>query len=244
LHPAITDVPIGAWTITELFDVASVASGGDKGLDVAADISLAAGIVAAGGAVVTGLADWSDTDGSRRRMGLAHGLLNLLGLGLNITSLLLRLGSAKGKPGRGTARSLSAVGYMVTSASAFVAGDLVFNLGQAVSRNSFVEGPKKFTDVADAKELEEDKMTRVQSGKYDIVLVKHDDGIHAFGGTCSHAGCGLWKGTLEGHTVTCQCHGSQFDIRDGRVVHGPATDPLPCYEVKEQIGRVMVKIEE
>src|SRR5687768_13771079 len=101
LHPVITDVPIGAWTITELFDVASVASGGDKGLDTAADISLAAGIVAAGGAAVTGLVDWSDTYGARRRMGLAHGLLNVIGVGFNAASLLLRLGSAGGKRGRG-----------------------------------------------------------------------------------------------------------------------------------------------
>jgi nitrite reductase/ring-hydroxylating ferredoxin subunit/uncharacterized membrane protein len=244
LHPVITDVPVGAWTMTQLLDLISAASGDDEGLDRAADITLGAGLIAAGGAAVTGLVDWSDTYGSRRRMGLAHGLLNVAGLGFNVASLILRMGSAGGKKGRGTARTLSALGYLITSTSAYVAGELVFNLGRGVSRNAFVEGPKKFRDVADAHDLEDGKMTHVQVSNYDVVLVKHDDGIHAFSGTCSHEGCGLWKGELKGHTLTCQCHGSQFDIRDGRVVHGPATDPLPCYEVKEQIGRVMVKIEE
>jgi nitrite reductase/ring-hydroxylating ferredoxin subunit/uncharacterized membrane protein len=244
LHPVITDVPVGAWTITQLLDLVSAASGDDKGLDRAADISLGAGLLAAGGAAITGLADWTDTYGPRRRMGLAHGLLNVVGVSFNTVSLLLRLGSAGGKRGRGAARALSAAGYLVTAASAYVAGELVFNLGRGVSRNAFVEGPKKYKDVADAKELEDGKMTHVVVNKNDIVLVKHDDGVHAFGGTCSHEGCGLWKGELEGHTITCQCHGSQFDIRDGRVIHGPATDPLPSYEVKQEIGRVLVKIEE
>src|SRR5690348_14893413 len=70
LHPVITDVPVGAWTISELLDLVSAASGDPPGLDTAADITLAAGIVAALGAAVTGITDWSDADGSQRRMGL------------------------------------------------------------------------------------------------------------------------------------------------------------------------------
>jgi nitrite reductase/ring-hydroxylating ferredoxin subunit/uncharacterized membrane protein len=244
LHPVITDVPIGAWTMAQLLDVLSVARGDDEGLDRASDIALGAGLVAAGGAAVTGWVDWSESGGPRRRMGLAHAFMNVIALVLNVASLFLRLGSAGGKSGRRTARSLSAAGYLTSAAAAFVAGELVYNLGQAVSRNSFVEGPDRFKDVADENELEDGVMTHVEVDEYHVVLVKHDDGLHAFGGICSHYGCGLWEGKLEDHTVTCQCHGSQFDIRDGRVIHGPATDPVPCYEVKTQIGRVMVKIED
>src|SRR5437870_1765928 len=45
VHPMITDVPVGAWTITELLDFLSAASGDPPGLDAASDITLAAGIV-------------------------------------------------------------------------------------------------------------------------------------------------------------------------------------------------------
>src|SRR5438046_2340430 len=76
LHPAITDVPIGAWTMAEVFDLLSVARGGDDNLDAASDMTLGVGILAAVGAAVTGLNDWSDIDqGSRRRVGMAHALL-------------------------------------------------------------------------------------------------------------------------------------------------------------------------
>lgn len=64
LHPAITDVPIGAWLLAVLFDIAwlvspSVNAWAARG----AELMVIAGIVAALGAAVTGMADWSDTYG-------------------------------------------------------------------------------------------------------------------------------------------------------------------------------------
>src|SRR3954467_10785594 len=47
LHPLLTDVPIGAWTMTQLLDLVSAARGDDEGLDRASDITLAAGLLAA-----------------------------------------------------------------------------------------------------------------------------------------------------------------------------------------------------
>ncbi|MDQ3707538.1 MAG: non-heme iron oxygenase ferredoxin subunit [Chloroflexota bacterium] len=239
LHPVITDVPVGAWTMTQLLDLISLMRGDDAGLDAAADITLGAGIVAALGAAVTGLADWSDVGGSHRRMGMAHALLNMGGLTLNVASLALRAG---GKKNRGVARSLSAGGYVLNAAAAYVAGELVYNLGQAVNRDAWVDGPNKFTDVASLEELREGEMVKVDYDGRPIVLLQHDDGIHAFEGTCPHYGCGLWEGKLEDHTLTCQCHGSQFDVRDGSLLHGPATAPVPSYDVRRRMGRVQIRM--
>ena len=52
------------------------------------------------------------------------------------------------------------------------------------------------------------------------------DGLYAFDDTCTHMGCSLANGTLEGMTVTCACHGSQFDVAYGAVVRGPARNPV------------------
>ena len=46
--------------------------------------------------------------------------------------------------------------------------------------------------------------------------------LYAFDDTCTHAGCSLAKGKLDGTTVTCPCHGSQFDVTSGAVLRGPA----------------------
>jgi nitrite reductase/ring-hydroxylating ferredoxin subunit/uncharacterized membrane protein len=240
LHPVITDVPVGAWTLTELLDLISAARGDDPGLDAASDISLAAGIVAALGAAVTGITDWSDVGGSQRRMGLAHGLINVVGLTLNLGSLALR---STGNPrNRGASRVLSAAGYLVSATAAYVGGELVYGLGQAVNRDAWVDGPEKYTDVASVDELPDGEMVKVELDGRPIVLLKHEDGTHAFEGTCPHFGCGLWDGKLEGHILTCPCHGSQFDVTDGTLVHGPATAPVPSYEVRVRKGRVEVRL--
>lgn len=50
--------------------------------------------------------------------------------------------------------------------------------------------------------------------------------LHAFDDTCTHKACSLAKGKLDGTTVTCPCHGSQFDVTSGAVLRGPALQPV------------------
>jgi nitrite reductase/ring-hydroxylating ferredoxin subunit len=59
------------------------------------------------------------------------------------------------------------------------------------------------------------------------VNVANADGhFYALDDTCTHSGCSLAKGKLEGRTVTCPCHGSQFDVTSGAVLRGPAGRPV------------------
>lgn len=57
---------------------------------------------------------------------------------------------------------------------------------------------------------------------------------------CTHRQGPLSKGKLEGSTVTCPWHGSQFNVCTGAVLTGPAKDPLKTYGVvvEDEIGRV------
>ena len=75
-----------------------------------------------------------------------------------------------------------------------------------------------------------------------VGLAEVDGEVYAIGDLCTHAGCSLAKGELEGTTVTCSCHGSQFDVTTGEVVKGPATEALPSYRVKIERGVVYVEI--
>ncbi len=54
--------------------------------------------------------------------------------------------------------------------------------------------------------------------------------FNAFGSTCTHMGCTVDE-IVEG-TIRCPCHGSQFSIADGSVLHGPAAQPLRRYPVR------------
>ena len=57
---------------------------------------------------------------------------------------------------------------------------------------------------------------------------------------CTHKQGPLSEGNLDGSTVTCPWHGSQFNVCTGAVVRGPATEPLKTYRVivEGEIGRV------
>jgi nitrite reductase/ring-hydroxylating ferredoxin subunit len=50
--------------------------------------------------------------------------------------------------------------------------------------------------------------------------------LYAVDDTCPHAGCSLADGDLDGTTVTCGCHGSEFDVTSGEVLAGPARRPV------------------
>jgi nitrite reductase/ring-hydroxylating ferredoxin subunit len=75
-----------------------------------------------------------------------------------------------------------------------------------------------------------------------VALAEIEGEVYAIGDLCTHSGCSLAKGTLDGTTVTCSCHGSQFDVTTGAVVAGPATEAVPSYRVKIERGVVMVEI--
>ena len=66
--------------------------------------------------------------------------------------------------------------------------------------------------------------------KLHINVARVDGRLYAFEGLCSHKQCPLSAGSLDRTTVTCQCHGSKFDLNTGAVLHGPATDPLLIFE--------------
>jgi nitrite reductase/ring-hydroxylating ferredoxin subunit len=65
----------------------------------------------------------------------------------------------------------------------------------------------------------------------DVAVFNVDGVLCATQALCPHKLGPLNEGTLEGSTVTCPWHGSQFDVRTGAVVHGPAKDPLKTYRV-------------
>ena len=46
---------------------------------------------------------------------------------------------------------------------------------------------------------------------------------------CTHRGGPLNEGTLDGSTVTCPWHGTQYNVCTGAVLRGPATEDVPRY---------------
>jgi nitrite reductase/ring-hydroxylating ferredoxin subunit len=74
----------------------------------------------------------------------------------------------------------------------------------------------------------------------DAVVFNVDGNFCATQAKCTHSGGPLSQGALDGSTVTCPWHGSQFNVCSGAVLRGPATVALMTYEVTVEgdVGRV------
>jgi nitrite reductase/ring-hydroxylating ferredoxin subunit/uncharacterized membrane protein len=240
LHPALTDVPIGAWTAATVFDGLDAASD-SRAMRNAADASLAVGVVGALGAAVTGLSDWRYLSGGSRRMGIAHALLNTIGLVLSITSLVLR---ATGR--RNAGRLAFLAGYSVAGMAAHLGGELSYHYGLRVNRNIFQpSGPDEFTPVLEESELAQEAMRRAEVDGVGILLSRSSSGnICAISATCNHFGGPLEQGEREGDTVVCPWHKSRFDLCSGEVIDGPAVFPQPRYETRVRDGKIEVRAAE
>jgi Rieske Fe-S protein len=75
----------------------------------------------------------------------------------------------------------------------------------------------------------------VGSGKIDfadaIVITQPTAGqFLGFSAICTHQGCVVAK--VQGDTIICSCHGSEFSVKDGKVKQGPARQPLEKVAIK------------
>lgn len=80
--------------------------------------------------------------------------------------------------------------------------------------------------IGNSKDIEPSDMRVFDVAGTKVNVVSVDGNFYAFDDTCPHQGCSLARGELEGTTVTCACHGSQFDVTSGAVVRGPAERPV------------------
>lgn len=238
LHPVLTDIPIGSWTLAAILD--GIELTGNDDYKSGADAAVAVGIAGALGSAVTGLTDWTGTTKKRAKVGLMHGILNLTATGLYATSLILR----RRKNSRGAAITFAMIGYGVTTVAAYLGGQLVYSEQTGVDHTATAtEYPKDFVAVLPESELVENKMRCVKAGEIPVLLVRKNGNIFAIANTCSHLGGPLSEGELmDDCCVKCPWHGSVFSLENGSVVYGPATEPQPKFDVRVHKGQVEVKV--
>jgi nitrite reductase/ring-hydroxylating ferredoxin subunit len=61
----------------------------------------------------------------------------------------------------------------------------------------------------------------------------------AFSAVCTHRGCIVNQ--INDGTIDCPCHGSQYSIKTGAVVAGPAPRPLPARQIKVTGGSIFLE---
>ncbi len=239
LHAVLVDVVIGGATAAVMLDVLRIFFG-VEGLADATTWVVGLALLSGIGAILTGLTDFKDTspDTSTRDVALLHGLINFVGTGAFAFSLTQRLSGD-----HDVAFWTFLVGYGLISLGGYIGGHVVFKHGYAVNHNAHARGrrAKEFTPVMAAAELADGTPTKTMFGSTSVMLVRRGDVVHALKETCSHLGGPLSQGELDGDTITCPWHFSTFRLRDGSVVHGPATSRQLSYEARITEGQVELR---
>ncbi len=236
LHPVLVQVPVGAWLSAGVLDLVPKTG-------PATSVLIGTGLAAAGPATITGWTDWSELNTAESRLGVVHALANYAAVGLYGASLWARL---RGRRMRG--KALAYAGLAIVSGSGVLGGHLSFR--RAVGANHAADVPdllpSGWTSVGRLDDLPDGGLTCVDVGPVPVLLHREGDLVRAIVDRCSHLSGPLHEGELVqagGETcVSCPWHGSTFRLRDGSVVHGPATAPQPVLDTRVVDDDVEVRL--
>jgi nitrite reductase/ring-hydroxylating ferredoxin subunit/uncharacterized membrane protein len=227
VHAVVTDVPIGAMTVSIIADVI--------GQPVVADVSLLLGVLAMVASAVTGAADYTEVDGTARNRATVHSVIMVVALVLYVISLAIRSGSPAD---RLAPILISLVAYLLLSLGAAIGGDLVYLIGTHVNRHAWRGAGAKWLklELGDLADIPEGGPTKLKAGINELAVVREGDRILAVHAQCAHAGGPLAEGTLVGGVIECPWHGSRYRMADGHNVRGPAMYDQPAYDVRRAEG--------
>ncbi|CAN5752612.1 hypothetical protein BH23ACT12_BH23ACT12_23340 [soil metagenome] len=232
VHPFLTDVAIAFWTAGGVLDL--LGSRHEK----SAEIMTGLGIVSAVPTAMAGVADWVDTIGAERRVGMVHAVGNTVALTAYTASWFAR---RNGNVSKG--KVLAAVGSGFLGASGYLGGHLAYRLGSGVDRTAFDHKPQDWVPVLADEDLLEDSPVLATAGDTQVLLYRNSGTVCAIHNVCSHRGGPLNEGSINAgtRTVTCPWHASEFDLCTGEVIHGPASAPQPRFETRVHGGKIELR---
>lgn len=231
LHAVLTDAPIGILFLVIVFDVLHMPE--------AAAWALGIGILAMLAAALAGSADYADTDGKARERATLHATLMVVALLIYIVSFVMRLGPQSVVESAGGFWA-SIIAFLVISAGAYVGGDVVYVLGNMVSRHAFRGAGAKWIALEPAElqdgRIPEGRPIKAKLGINQLVLVRQGEQILALHDVCAHAGGPLNEGKLADGVIECPWHYSRYQMQNGHLVGGPSVYDQPAYEVRAKDG--------
>ncbi len=240
--------PIGLWIGSLICDLLGIATKNSL-LWGTGFYMIIGGCIGALAAAVPGTIDWLTVvppKSSAKKHGMIHGILNLAILGMFVFEAIHR-GSALRQPDA-LSLGVSAISVALLGYSGWLGGTLAYRNQIGVDHRYANAGQFKQRDIAswdkpacNVSELGDGQMMLVKIEGERVAIARDKEGIVAFSDHCTHKGGPLCDGALIGSTVQCPWHGSQFDIRTGRVVAGPAEEKIQVFETSVKDGEVYVQ---
>ena len=253
LHPALVHLPIALFPISVLLDVASWLVAGGDGLARGAFGCILAGLVTGLIAGIVGMVDYTDIrdDHPAKKIATVHMVLNLVALGLFGAGAGLRYSAIDAEQTPVLPLVVSFIALAVLSYSGYLGGHLVYEDGIAVGRHRRrTRMPERTVTaksdegvavaVAEDSALAEGETLRVEVAGAIVMIARVDGALYAVQEFCTHRYGPLSEGALQGCEVVCPWHNSRFDLRSGKVTHGPAKVDVRTFRVETREGKIWV----
>jgi nitrite reductase/ring-hydroxylating ferredoxin subunit len=180
-------------------------------------------------------------------------ILNLTVIALFGINLFLRAGGPELERVPLSFLLLSLVGSGMILVSGYLGGTLVYDNGIGVGRHRrHTDTPRRTLDVSiferqdgwvpvcNAEDLQDGDTLRVDWNGTIIAIAKQGGKVYAFQEFCTHRYGPLSEGKLYDHQIECPWHRSCFDIRNGKVVEGPAKVDLKTYSATIRAGKIFI----
>ena len=101
----------------------------------------------------------------------------------------------------------------------------------------------EFVTAIKANEIPVGGVTAIDVRGTRIAVANVGGTYYAFDDACTHEQCSLAEqGELAGTTLTCTCHGSEFDVRTGNVLAPPATVPVKAYRTRVEGDALQIEV--
>jgi 3-phenylpropionate/trans-cinnamate dioxygenase ferredoxin component len=102
-----------------------------------------------------------------------------------------------------------------------------------------------FEKVAESNEIPELGRKSILLDDLPALLLHVGDAYYAIEDVCTHDGQPLTEGPLsENCEITCPRHGARFDLKTGKPLCMPATEPVQTFAVEVRADGIYVEIPE
>jgi 3-phenylpropionate/trans-cinnamate dioxygenase ferredoxin subunit len=99
-----------------------------------------------------------------------------------------------------------------------------------------------YVEACAVGEVEPDTALAVEVDGTDVAIVNSGGTFYAIADECSHAAIPLSEGDVGDGEIECYFHGSRFDLRTGKPLGLPATEPVAVYACRVDNDTVLVDV--